>query len=172
MHSFRPHFFSGLLLLALALPALPCQAMRLDEQLDEAAMQWGPAVPIDTERAAITDYLRASLGEPYRLGATGGSEGYDCSGLVLRAYAAAGLEVPRVSSEQLRTGAAVPLDALRAGDLLFYRMGGNRPQGLHVVVYVGEGRAIHASVGHRQVREIDITRSVWSKRLVAARTFL
>ena len=176
----RPSFLP-LLLLAGALLALPCSAMQLDEQLDEVITQIseveqidtpGQTLAADTEREAITDYLRASLGEPYRLGATGGQQGFDCSGLVLRAYAAAGLAVPRISKDQLRTGAAVSLSQLRAGDLLFYRMHNSRPQQLHVVVYVGKGRAIHASVGHREVREIDITNSVWSKRLVAARTLL
>lgn len=163
-------------LLLLALLALPCHAMRLDETLSIGA---APAQAIeaasggaaDTDREAITDYLRANLGEPYRFGATGGGEGFDCSGLVLRAYAAVGLAVPRVSSDQLRSGTAVSLSELRAGDLLFYRMRRNRPL-LHVAVYVGDGRAIHASVGHEEVREIDITSKVWSKRLVAARTLL
>lgn len=159
------------LLLALASISLatPCRALQLDETLDHEAQ---PEIATDAERIAITDYLRANLGEPYRFGATGGREGFDCSGLVLRAYAAAGLAVPRVSRDQLRSGTNVPLSALRAGDLLFYRMKTSAPQRLHVVVYIGEGRAIHASITHQQVREIDITRQVWSKRLVAARSLL
>lgn len=127
---------------------------------------------IEPTRGAITHFLRANLGEPYRFGATGGRQGFDCSGLVLRAYEAAGLKVPRVSVDQLRAGAPVALDALKAGDLLFYRMLPNAPQRLHVVVYVGEGRAIHASVKHQKVREIDITRGVWARQLIAARTLL
>lgn len=174
----RPHL--PLLLLASALLALPCRAMQLDEQLDlpeaeaiEADAQAPAPTPgYDTEREAITDYLRANLGEPYRFGAAGGSDGFDCSGLVLRAYAAAGLAVPRVSKDQLRTGSAVVLSELKAGDLLFYRLRGASARALHVVVYVGGGRAIHASVGHRQVREIDITTKLWTKHLVAARTLL
>lgn len=158
-----------LLLLASISLAMPCRALQLDETLSNGESQ---QVAPDTERVAITDYLRANIGEPYRLGATGGSEGFDCSGLVLRAYAAAGLTVPRVSRDQLSVGTDVPLSELRAGDLLFYRMKANAPQRLHVVVYIGEGRAIHASITHQEVREIDITRKVWSKRLVAARTLL
>lgn len=159
------------LLLALAslLLATPCRALQLDEALNTELLALAAT---DTERVAITDYLRANLGEPYRLGATGGSEGFDCSGLVLRAYAAAGLAVPRASRDQLRSGADVPLSDLRAGDLLFYRMQSGAPQGLHVAVYVGEGRAIHASITHQEVREIDITRKVWASRLVAARGLL
>lgn len=169
---------------------VPGHAMELDESMQwqapvqsvEAEAEDDPAGALpamdredsaaDADRHAITEFLRAHLGAPYRLGATGGREGFDCSGLVLKAYAAAGLAVPRVSAEQLATGNAVPVQALKAGDLLFYRMKTNAPGQLHVAVYVGAGRAIHASVTHKVVREIDITRPLWSQRLVAARSLL
>lgn len=176
--------------------AAPCQALQLAESLQSRPAEAVPAVeagaavgsavvdepapatsePIapvaDIDRNTITEFVRANLGAPYRRGATGGREGFDCSGLVLRAYAAAGLAVPRVSAEQFARGTAVPLQALKAGDLLFYRMKASEPRQLHVAVYVGEGRAIHASVTHKTVREIDITRPLWSQRLVAARSLL
>lgn len=156
-----------LFLFASFLSSAPVQALQLDATLDTAATHR----TVD-ERDVITSYLRANLGEPYQFGATGGSQGFDCSGLVLRAYAAAGVQLPRLSAQQARVGVPVTQDALRAGDLLFYRMRDGKSEQLHVVVYVGAGRAIHASVGHKQVREIDITRKVWSSRLVAARTLL
>jgi len=191
-----PTALAPLAALVAVLLAAPCQALQLAESL-----QWQPtatepalaaeaqaqtvavdaALPAtaeaaeglaDTDRNAITDFVRANLGAPYRMGATGGREGFDCSGLVLRAYAAAGLAVPRVSAEQFVSGTAVPLQALKAGDLLFYRMKASAPRQLHVAVYVGDGRAIHASVTHKTVREIDITRPLWSQRLVAARSLL
>ncbi len=173
MPAFRP--LLPLLLLASTLLAMPCRALELDDSLDydeEPALATASAFAPEPERAAITHYLRAKLGEPYRLGATGGRDGFDCSGLVLRAYEAAGLAVPRLSAQQFRSGVPVPLDALKAGDLLFYQMKPSEPDRLHVVVYIGEGRAIHASVKHNAVREIDITRTVWSKRLVAARSLV
>lgn len=191
-----PTVLAPLAALAALLLAAPCQALQLAESLqsqpaaavvaveaetapelvaaDEAppAAAEPAALIADTDRNAITDFVRANLGAPYRMGATGGREGFDCSGLVLRAYAAAGLAVPRVSAEQFARGTAVPLQALKAGDLLFYRMKASAPRQLHVAVYVGDGRAIHASVTHKTVREIDITRPLWSQRLVAARSLL
>jgi len=194
-----PTALAPLAALAAMLLAAPCQALQLAESLqwqptaaavavvaveaetapelaaaDEAlpAAAEPAALTADSDRTAITDFVRANLGAPYRMGATGGREGFDCSGLVLRAYAAAGLAVPRVSAEQFVSGTAVPLQALKAGDLLFYRMKASAPRQLHVAVYVGEGRAIHASVTHKTVREIDITRPLWSQRLVAARSLL
>ena len=159
--------FHTLLLLTSLLLAAPCWGMTLAETLSNPPS----AVVAEPEREAITGYLRASLGEPYQLGATGNGAGFDCSGLVLRAYEAAGLDVPRESAQQLNAGVAVPLAALRAGDLLFYRMRSGA-QRLHVAVYVGQGRAIHASVTHRRVREIDITQAIWMRNLVAARGLL
>lgn len=148
--------------------AVPSWAMQLDEKQGENSS----VLAVETERAAITDYLRAKLGEPYHFGAAGGKKGFDCSGLVLRAYAAAGVQVPRISTQQFQASTPVPPEALREGDLLFYRMRDGKSEPLHVVVYVGNGRAIHASIKHQQVREIDITRKVWTSRLVAARALL
>lgn len=141
-------------------------ALRLTIALAEP---WQPVS--EPARKAITDYTRAALGQPYRLGASG-QDGFDCSGLVLGAYQAAGHLVPRQSQAQLEAGAPVDVSALRAGDLLFYRFKRNEPERLHVAIYVGGGRAIHASVSHRQVREVDITGAGWASRLVAARSLL
>lgn len=157
------------LLSALALSAVsgPARALRLSEAFEPVAATALAGDP----RQRIAGYLRGALGEPYRRGAAG-SEGYDCSGLVLSAYAAAGREVPRHSGAQLRQGVPVDPAALRPGDLLFYRFSERQPERLHVAVYVGEGRAIHASVKHREVREIDIRGGLWTRRLVAAVSLL
>lgn len=154
-----------LLLTTLVWPA-EAHALRLSTTLS-----WAQEPRAEQARKTITDYTRAAIGKPYRLGAAG--EGaYDCSGLVLRAYEAAGHVVPRVSHDQIVAGEPVDLNALRAGDLLFYRFKQGDPERLHVVVYIGDGRAIHASIKHHQVREVDITGSLWANRLVAARTLL
>jgi len=166
MRSIR--LISSLFLFASFALSAPVRALQLDVTLDRTTSSQRAV----EGRDVITHYLRANLGEPYRFGATGGPQGFDCSGLALRAYAAAGLQLPRLSAQQARVGVPVAKDAIRAGDLLFYRMRGGKSEQLHVVVYIGAGRAIHASVRHRQVREIDITRKVWSSRLVAARSLL
>ena len=53
--------------------------------------------------AAIIAYARAQLGKPYRWGGTG-PDAYDCSGLAMQAYAAAGFSIPRTSQEQWAWG--------------------------------------------------------------------
>ena len=70
--------------------------------------------------AAVVQYALAQLGTPYRWG---GEEpgGFDCSGLVQAAYAAAGIQLPRVAQDQYDAGPLVPQDQpLQPGDLVFY----------------------------------------------------
>ena len=53
--------------------------------------------------ATAIAYARAQLGRPYLWGGTG-PDAFDCSGLVMEAYAAAGVSIPRTSQEQWARG--------------------------------------------------------------------
>lgn len=83
-------------------------------------------------------FVVAQLGKPYVWGATGPGT-YDCSGLMLRAFAAVGVTLPRVS--QAQQASVTPVDAadLRPGDLVFF----GRPA-YHVGMYIGGGLMINA----------------------------
>ena len=116
-----------------------------------------------TSELVISSAL-ALVGTDYRLGGDG-VEAIDCSALVQRVFRSAGFELPRTTREQLQEGRAVPLHALRKGDLLFYRW---RPRQLHVAVYVDEDTIIHASPKRGEVVLTRLT-PVWRARLVAAR---
>jgi cell wall-associated NlpC family hydrolase len=78
------------------------------------------------------------LGEPYVWGADGPSS-WDCSGLTLRAYQAAGVTLPRTSAQQATVGIPVSKSNLLPGDLVFFYTPIS-----HVGIYVGEGLMIHA----------------------------
>lgn len=67
--------------------------------------------------AAVISYARAQLGKPYEWGGTGPAA-FDCSGLVMQAYAAAGISIPRTSQEQWARGPRVTRP--RPGDLVFF----------------------------------------------------
>lgn len=88
-------------------------------------------------------FAQAQRGKPYVMGAVG-PNAYDCSGLTQAAYKAAGVSIPRVSSEQYQFGKEVPLDQIAPGDLIFPKgedgMWG-APPGLpgHVMMALGPG---------------------------------
>lgn len=65
--------------------------------------------------SAARDYL----GVPYRFGGMS-RKGMDCSGLMVLAFRKAGIELPRTSSLQSKTGKRLKKSQVRAGDLLFF----------------------------------------------------
>ncbi|MEU8250256.1 NlpC/P60 family protein [Nonomuraea sp. NPDC048916] len=71
------------------------------------------------EAQKILDYALAQLGDPYVWGAEGPNS-FDCSGLTLRAYEAAGIDLPRVAQDQWLHGPRIPDGDVQAGDLIFF----------------------------------------------------
>ena len=84
-------------------------------------------------------------GKPYRWGGTG-PHAYDCSGLVQRAWRAAGVSIPRVTYGQFRINPHISRHRLRPGDLVFFHGLG------HVGIYVGNSRFIHSPHSGSHVR--------------------
>ena len=96
------------------------------------------------------EWALGELGKPYVWGGTG-PDGYDCSGLVMRAWQEAGVDIPRVTTDQLAHGNRVGLDELQPGDLLFFNRGPD-PQPGHVTMYAGDGEMINAPSTGQVVR--------------------
>jgi cell wall-associated NlpC family hydrolase len=104
-----------------------------------------PDVPAPTEAAAraIAEATQ-HLGMPYLWGAAGPGA-FDCSGLTLTAYRAAGISLPRTAAQQYFSGPQVGLGDLAPGDLLFWAYDVNNPATIHhVALYVGNGQMIAA----------------------------
>ena len=100
---------------------------------------------VDGRAALAISFAESKLGLWYEWGGTG-NPSYDCSGLVQAAWAAAGVQLPRVTWNQIGVGQSVPADLadLQPGDLIFYL------DGAHVAMYVGNGLVIHApTIGQR-----------------------
>ncbi|MFF2651005.1 NlpC/P60 family protein [Streptomyces sp. NPDC058045] len=100
-----------------------------------------PTTPVaapGTRAGAAVAYARSALGKPYVWGATG-PHAYDCSGLTLAAYRAAGISLPRTTYAQINAGHRVSKGQLRPGDLVFFYSGIS-----HVGIYIGGGQMIHA----------------------------
>jgi cell wall-associated NlpC family hydrolase len=100
-------------------------------------------LPDGVVRTAI-DFALSAVGKPYVWGATG-PNAYDCSGLVLRAFQAAGIYLPRVAKDQYKAGGHVPLAQARSGDLLFLATDPHDPATIHhVMIYLGNGTVTEA----------------------------
>ena len=76
----------------------------------------GSRAPSKAAAQAIA-YAQRQLGLPYLWGGTG-PDAFDCSGLVMEAYAAAGISIARTSQEQWATGPHVSTP--EPGDLVFF----------------------------------------------------
>lgn len=79
-------------------------------------------------------------GTPYVWGGNSLSTGIDCSGLVQQIYRKLGVNLPRTTYEQAKSGRRVSVAEIRPGDLVFY--GGDFH---HVGIYAGGGHVIHAA---------------------------
>jgi peptidoglycan DL-endopeptidase CwlO len=100
-----------------------------------------PNLPAPSARAAAAiGYAEAQLGKPYVYAASGPNT-FDCSGLTMMAWAAAGVSMPHYSGAQYGMFPHVPLDELEPGDLIFWGSGGSE----HVSMYIGGGLQIAAT---------------------------
>ncbi|WP_460856079.1 C40 family peptidase [Nocardiopsis coralliicola] len=117
-----------------------------------------PGIPLGAgdHQEAVIAYAREQLGKPYSWGATG-PDTFDCSGLTMRAYEAAGITTPRITTGQFNPDApewSVPVekfqtdglvvDELQPGDLVFFHTQGKPNPPSHMGLYIGNDEMIHA----------------------------
>jgi cell wall-associated NlpC family hydrolase len=96
-----------------------------------------PKTASRTVAAKAVSYARAQIGKPYTYGAAGPGA-YDCSGLTMAAWRAAGVSIPRTSQAQWTGLVRVPASAVQPGDLVVY----NGAE--HIALYIGGGQIIEA----------------------------
>lgn len=106
----------------------------------------------DNTRGSIAvKYAIQQIGDVYLWGGAGPAK-WDCSGLTLRAFRAAGVSLPHSAAVQFGYGKSVSYKALKPGDLLFY----GRPIS-HVSIYLGGGKMVQAPRSGKKVEVVPFT---------------
>ena len=117
-----------------------------------------PPPPLPLAARAV-ELARTQLGVPYLWAGSDPEDGFDCSGLIMWAYAGAGKSLPHSSQLMANVTRHINFTDLAPGDLLFYGTPIH-----HVGMYVGNGQMIEAPHAGANVR----LASIWRSDLVLA----
>lgn len=97
-----------------------------------------PPVAGSTHGAAALAAAKTMIGTPYVWGGSAPG-GFDCSGLAQWAFKQAGVNIPRTTYDQAKSGTYVPREQLQPGDLVF-----TNADLSHVGIYAGNDLILHA----------------------------
>ena len=124
----------------------------------------GHSVSSAAQRSTAVAFAESQIGIWYRWAGAGevgptvtssGTQmvaGYDCSGLTMRAYQAAGISLGHYTGLQWDEGMHVSRDQLQPGDLVFFATDTSDPGTIHHVgIYIGNGRMIDAPQTGEQI---------------------
>jgi len=112
------------------------------QPLADAILPAARILPSSGLGAIAVEEAMTNLGKPYIWGGVG-PEGFDCSGLTMMAWAAAGVSLSHGADLQWYESTRVPIDEVIPGDLLFF---GDSVEGIHHnAMYIGDGQMIEAS---------------------------
>jgi peptidoglycan DL-endopeptidase CwlO len=94
--------------------------------------------------ATVIAFARRQIGKPYLWGGTG-PDAFDCSGLMMMGYRAAGIDIPRTAELQWLWGPRVPAGHEEPGDLVFFAgSDGTATSPGHVGLVIGHNLMIEA----------------------------
>jgi cell wall-associated NlpC family hydrolase len=109
-----------------------------------------PQVYVGGQAAKAVAYACAHIGAPYNWGSAG-PKSFDCSGLTMAAWAAAGVSLYHQSAVQKSDATRISASSARPGDLVFY---GSPTH--HVGIYIGNGWMVHSPHDGDYVRESKV----------------
>lgn len=121
-----------------------------------------------SKAAAILNTAKQYMGVKYVWGGTTPS-GFDCSGYTQYVFAKHGVNLPRVTRDQYKVGTPVSFSNLKAGDLVFFSLDGDKVID-HVGIYVGSGQFINASTSKGVT--IYTMGSYWKSHYIGAKRVL
>jgi peptidoglycan DL-endopeptidase CwlO len=110
-----------------------------------------PAPPASSRAGIAVRFALAQVGKPYVWGASG-PNAYDCSGLTMASWRAAGVSLPHSSREQYGYGTHVSVSQLQPGDLVFMY----NPIS-HVTIYIGGGMLVSAPQSGQDVSVVPLS---------------
>ena len=123
--------------------------------------------PVTSEQKNITQTALSLLGTPYKYGGTT-PKGFDCTGFVGYVYRkSARMTLPRESHDLVQTGEKVSVADLRPADIVYFKIEYQRP--LHVGIYLGNGKFIHAPSRWGKVNIQGLDQDYWKSRYLGAR---
>lgn len=116
----------------------------------------------------IVDYLLQYKGVPYVWGGNT-PDGFDCSGLMVWGFKKFGIELPRVTYDQIGQGDKVGAKGLRVGDLVFFETDSGKAGPDHVGIYMGNGKMFHTPRPGKSAEITDMTSGYYMDRFVGGR---
>lgn len=122
-----------------------------------------------TTGESIANFAAKYVGTPYVWGGNDLKSGIDCSGLVQQVYKQYGINLPRVTYDQIGQGKAVSLKGLKPGDLVFFDTIKNTKGPDHVGIYMGQGKMVHAPRPGKSVEVTDLTKGYYYNAFVGGR---
>lgn len=135
-----------------------------EKKIFKDSKKYASAYKGDNSRGSIAlRFALKQIGDIYVWGAAGPTR-WDCSGLTMRAFQAAGISLPHFSGAQIKYGKSVSYTSLKPGDLMFYGIPNS-----HVSMYMGGGKMVQAPRPGKKVEVIPITRMFGYKPFVGAR---
>lgn len=125
------------------------------------------AVSATGSAAKVIAAAKTYLGTPYVFGGTT-HQGIDCSGLTQAAFRGAGISLPRVSADQMRSGTRVPNGQVQPGDLVGWDNSGRNVGADHVALFIGGGQIIEAARPGTvvRIRRLLPTEGYWVVRVL------
>ena len=151
-----------------------CETNDGDGQTTTSSVQLpdGFSLPAGTPTQVVTaiEYELKQLGKPYIYAGTGPA-GYDCSGLVMEAYLAAGISLPRTTYQQVDAGTPVySASQLQPGDLIFTAgSDGTDSNPGHVGMYLGNDLVEDAPHTGANIELSKFDGGYWNESAVAFR---
>lgn len=100
--------------------------------------------PIGGVRQRLVDVAKSALGVDYVWGGNDLKTGVDCSGFVQQVFKQFGIDLPRISAAQARSGQRIGINEAQMGDLIAWNNSTRNNGADHIAISLGNGYIIEA----------------------------